>query len=312
MTDSHLHADSPEEPQPPTTAEYHEDKHSGERDFMIDTSLKNLHILGFIPARGNSKGVRSKNKRLLNGLPLVGYTIRSALQSTLLSRVIVSTEDGEIARIAKDLGAEVPYLRPKWLSTDNANLQDVLLDVIRHYEERENWRVDMVVTMLPTTPFRTPSAIDDLILFFLRETSSQGAILCIQTGKLRTHPKRCLVFPAGGDRLAPLLEGNPGERTPSGQPRLYRNLMSISSQWVRYPRSIVDRYRDKGFIWAQLGRVLPDGFDPLFNLQSSLCTVGLIPPPSTEPASDVISIDIDEPLDFLKARAIIEYGISGS
>lgn len=287
---------------------------SERRDFMQpDTSiLSKLHILGFIPARGNSKGVQSKNKRLLHGLPLVGYTIRSALQSTSLSRTVVSTEDHEIAQIARDLGAEVPYLRPKRLSTDNANLQDVLLDVMDYYEREEKWRVDMVVTMLPTTPFRSPSAIDRLIRFFLWATRRRGAILCIQTGTLRTHPMRCFVFADEGHCLVPLMQGDLSERKPSGLARLYRNLMSISAQWVRFPRPLIERFRDKGFYWVQSGRALPECFDPLFDAQLPFCTVGITPPPLTEPASEAISIDIDEPLDFLKAHTIIEYGVFGS
>ena len=69
------------------------------------------HILGFIPVRGESKGVPGKNKRPLKGIPLVSYTIKDALQSKHLSKVVVSTEDKEIAKFAIDLGAEVPYLR---------------------------------------------------------------------------------------------------------------------------------------------------------------------------------------------------------
>ena len=84
-----------------------------------------------IAARGGSKGVPKKNIRLLGKKPLIAYTIESAIKSKLFCDVIVSTENKKIASIAKKYGATVPFYRPKKLATDNASMDDVLLDVIK-------------------------------------------------------------------------------------------------------------------------------------------------------------------------------------
>ena len=82
---------------------------------MID----NKRIVAIIPARGGSKGIKRKNIRILNGKPLISYTIEQALKSKYIDRVIVSTEDLEIAEISKSFGAEVPFLRPQELAQDD-------------------------------------------------------------------------------------------------------------------------------------------------------------------------------------------------
>ena len=87
---------------------------------------KKLKSLCFIGARGGSKGVKNKNIRKLGDKPLIAHTIISAIESRLFENVVVSTEDPKIAKIAKKYGAEVPFIRPKKLSTDSANMIDVL------------------------------------------------------------------------------------------------------------------------------------------------------------------------------------------
>ena len=86
----------------------------------------------FIGARGGSKGVPKKNIRLLNGKPLISYTIESALNSNIFDSVIVSTENEEIAKIAKKYGAEIPFMRPKELATDKAGMYEVILHGINN------------------------------------------------------------------------------------------------------------------------------------------------------------------------------------
>ena len=80
----------------------------------------------FIGARGGSKGVPRKNIRLIDGKPLIAYTIQSALKSKLFSHIFVSTEDKQIASVAKKYGAEVPFMRPKNLATDSIGFAPVL------------------------------------------------------------------------------------------------------------------------------------------------------------------------------------------
>ena len=89
----------------------------------------------FIGARGGSKGVPQKNIRLINGKPLIAHTIISALDSGLYDHVVVSTEDKKIAQIAKKYGAEIPFLRPKNLSTDTAGFTDVMIHGINELKK---------------------------------------------------------------------------------------------------------------------------------------------------------------------------------
>jgi CMP-N,N'-diacetyllegionaminic acid synthase len=106
----------------------------------------------FIGARGGSKGVPKKNIRLLNGKPLISYAIESALDSGIFSSVIVSTENNEIAKIAKKYGAEVPFIRPKKLSTDNAGMYDTILHGIKKLKTL-GYKFDILVNRDCTVPF---------------------------------------------------------------------------------------------------------------------------------------------------------------
>src|SRR2546427_6125804 len=99
-----------------------------------------MNILGFIPARGGSKGIPRKNLVRLAGRPLIAYTCDAARESKRLTRVMVSTEDQEIADIAKGLGVDVPFMRPTHLATDETPMIDVLLDVLATYGRVENYR----------------------------------------------------------------------------------------------------------------------------------------------------------------------------
>jgi len=105
-----------------------------------------------IAARGGSKGVSNKNIRLLGKKPLIAHTIESAIKSKLFSSVIVSTENKKITNIAKKYGATVPFYRPKKLATDNASMDDVLLDVIKKLKLLE-YEFEVVVNRDCTAPF---------------------------------------------------------------------------------------------------------------------------------------------------------------
>lgn len=106
----------------------------------------------FIGARGGSKGVPQKNSRIINGKPLIAHTIISALDSGLYNHVIVSTEDEKIAQIAKKYGAEIPFLRPKNLSTDTASFTDVMIHGINKLKKL-NYDFDILVNRDCTVPF---------------------------------------------------------------------------------------------------------------------------------------------------------------
>lgn len=121
-----------------------------------------MKILGLIPARGGSKGIPGKNIKSLGGKPLLQYTFEAAKNSTLLSRVIMSSDDPEIIRIAEEIGLEVPFIRPAALAADNTSSLEVIQNALSFFGQKgENF--DAVCLLQPTTPFRRSGLIDEAI-----------------------------------------------------------------------------------------------------------------------------------------------------
>lgn len=121
-------------------------------------------VMALIPARGGSKGVKRKNIKNLNGLPLIVYSIRAGKESKYIDRVFVSTEDKEIAALAKKYGAEVPAMRPRELARDESTTLDVVIHAVQNFVDSNEW--DALVLLQPTQPLRTAEDIDDAIRFF--------------------------------------------------------------------------------------------------------------------------------------------------
>ena len=113
--------------------------------------MKNLAI---IPARSGSKGIKDKNIKVLNGKPLIAYTIEAAIKSKMFDEVMVSTDSIEYAEIAKLYGAKVPFMRNSELSNDTASSWDVVRDVLHKYKEAGK-EFDTVALLQPTSPLRT-------------------------------------------------------------------------------------------------------------------------------------------------------------
>lgn len=122
-------------------------------------------VVGVVVARGGSKGLPGKNLRRLGGRPLVAHTIQAARQARTLDRLILSTDSAEIARVGKRYGAEVPFLRPKHLARDTTHTPPVIKHAVRYLETRERMKVDIVVTLQPTSPFRRAEHIDLAVRF---------------------------------------------------------------------------------------------------------------------------------------------------
>jgi len=118
-----------------------------------------MKVLGLIPARGGSKGVPRKNIKLLCGTPLLGFTAESALAATSLSRVILSTDDEEIAEVGLSLGLDVPFMRPAELATDTATSFSVVVHAVNELRSRGE-SYDAVCLLQPTNPLRRAANID--------------------------------------------------------------------------------------------------------------------------------------------------------
>lgn len=132
----------------------------------------NKKFLAIIPARGGSKGLPGKNIKNLNGKPLIAYSIEAAIEANIFDKIIVSTDSEEIAKIALKYGAEVPFLRPRELATDNANSMDALFHAIEFLKEQGEI-YDYIMKLQPTSPLRTKKEIlESVELLFEKSAES--------------------------------------------------------------------------------------------------------------------------------------------
>ena len=122
-----------------------------------------MNTVAIIPAREGSKGIPRKNVKEFCGKPLIAYIIETALKVRELDRVIVSTEDKKIAEVAKKYGAEVPFLRPKELARDETPTLPVLQHAVKHLEEMENYRPDILVLLYATSPLLKHERVSEAI-----------------------------------------------------------------------------------------------------------------------------------------------------
>ena len=144
-------------------------------------------ILSITLARGGSKGIKKKNILPINGIPLIAYTIVEALRSDKLTRYIVSTDDSEIAKVARLYGAEVPFIRPAHLANDTATSTDALIHAVEWCEENMQTKFDYIVELMGTNPMKTSIDIDLVI----NKLISTGADSVIGVSKLEDyHPAR--------------------------------------------------------------------------------------------------------------------------
>jgi N-acylneuraminate cytidylyltransferase/CMP-N,N'-diacetyllegionaminic acid synthase len=131
-------------------------------------------ICAVVPARGGSKGLPRKNLRLLNGRPLLAYAVDAGLNARLVDRVIVTTDDEEIAAVARACGAEVPFMRPSELAADDTPTAPVLQHVVRWLEDHAA-AVEGTVLLQPTSPLRRAHHVDAAIQLF-RETGAGSVV----------------------------------------------------------------------------------------------------------------------------------------
>lgn len=146
-----------------------------------------MKSIALIPARGGSKTVVKKNIRLLNGTPLIAYTIKTALQNPRISKVIVSTEDEEIAEIAKKYGAEVPFLRPIELAQDSTPDKPVIQHTLDWLETNQNLKPDLLIYLRPTSPFKTNQIIDECLIKII-ENSQFSSVRTVDLAEGTNHP----------------------------------------------------------------------------------------------------------------------------
>ena len=141
------------------------------------------NIVAIILARGGSKRVPRKNVLLLAGKPLMAYTIEAAKRCGLVDRVIVSTDDEEIAEVSKKYGAEVPFIRPAELSTDSALAEPCLKHAIEWLEKNENYKTDIAVYLQITDIFRPKGIIEKVVRKLLENDDLDSVFAAVKTHK---------------------------------------------------------------------------------------------------------------------------------
>lgn len=135
-------------------------------------------ILAVILARGGSKGIPGKNIKELKGKPLIAYTIEEAKKSEYIDRIILSTDDNEIARVGQDYGAEVPFMRPEELARDDSLSRDAILHALDWLEENEDYTPEYLMILQPTSPLREVKDIDNSIEKIVKEDADSIIGIC--------------------------------------------------------------------------------------------------------------------------------------
>jgi len=159
--------------------------------------------LGVIPARGGSRAIPRKNLWPLCGRPLIEYTFDAALNSTRLTRIILSTDDEEIAEVGRQAGVEVPFMRPTQLASDEAPTLPVVQHLISELVAREEYMPDAVVVLQPTSPLRRADHIDEALSIL--ESQDCDSVVSIVDVPHQFHPVSVMKIEDG--YLVPFLPG---------------------------------------------------------------------------------------------------------
>jgi CMP-N,N'-diacetyllegionaminic acid synthase len=142
-----------------------------------------MHILYLITARGGSKGIPGKNTKLLNGIPLIQYTVNEARKLSSDELICVSTDSDEIIEVVEKSGLRVPFKRPAELATDTAGSDAVILHALSYYESKKI-PVDVVVLLQPTSPFRRATHIEEALKLY---TGKEDMILGVKETKANPY-----------------------------------------------------------------------------------------------------------------------------
>lgn len=164
---------------------------------------KENKILALIPARGGSKGIKNKNIVELNGHPLIAYSIKTSLNSRYIDETVVTTDSEDIAKISKNYGASVPFLRPKELASDQAKTIDAVVHAIKMLHEVKLY-FDVLILLQPTQPLRTANDIDGALEMFF-EKGMQGLV---SVSPVADHPLLIRSFDEEGNLMSLLGENS--------------------------------------------------------------------------------------------------------
>ncbi len=182
-----------------------------------------MKVLAIITARGGSKGIPNKNIKEFRGKPLILYTIEVAKKSGLITDLIVSTDDQKIAEISKKYGAEVPFIRPVDLAQDDTPILPVIQHAVKFMENKLGYQYDYVVTLQPTSPFRTPEDIDQAIKLIDNEKADSAASLVAVPSTF--HPIKMKKL--DGNKVLPYCLSEPEGVRRQELPKVYRRSSAV-------------------------------------------------------------------------------------
>jgi YrbI family 3-deoxy-D-manno-octulosonate 8-phosphate phosphatase len=172
-------------------------------------------ILALIPARGGSKGIPRKNIRNFAGYPLIAWSIAAAKQASCVTRLIVSTDDEEIAAVAREYGAETPFLRPPELAQDQTTDLPVFEHALDWLEKNESYRPDIVIQLRPTSPIRPRDCVDRSVKILMEHADADCVRGVVPAGQ---NPHKMWRFAGEEQPMRPLLQVD-GIAEPYNAPR---------------------------------------------------------------------------------------------
>jgi len=232
--------------------------------------VKQAEVLALIPARGGSKGIPGKNIKPFAGYPLIAYSIQAGLEAGMVGRVVVSTDDDEIAAVAREFGAETPFMRPKEFARDRTLDLPVLQHALDWLGENEDYYPEIVVWLRPTSPIRPPDCVDQAVNLLLAHPEADCVRGVVEASQ---NPFKMWTLEAGSSTMQPLV-GVEGIKEPYNAPRQ-------SLPTVYWQTGHIDALRSRNV--SEKNSITGDALFPLF-----------IDPHYT--------VDIDLPSDWHKAE----------
>jgi YrbI family 3-deoxy-D-manno-octulosonate 8-phosphate phosphatase len=237
--------------------------------------VKKPEVLAIIPARGGSKGIPRKNIREFAGYPLITYSIAAGLQSQYVTRTIVSTDDEEIAAVARQWGAETPFIRPAEFSQDNTTDLPVFKHALEWLKEHEGYTPEIVIQLRPTSPIRPRACLDDAIQILIDHPEADSVRGIVDSGQ---NPFKMWRVDDQGT-MQPLLKVD-GLKEPYNSPRqqLPKTYWQTGHIDAIRPRAILEKNSMSGDV------ILPLHIDARF------------------------TVDIDSPSDWIKYERLVREG----
>ena len=234
-------------------------------------------ILALIPARGGSKGIPRKNIRSFAGYPLIAWSIAAGLQAHTVNRVIVSTDNDEIASVAREYGAETPFMRPPELAQDHTNDLPVFEHALKWLEDLESYKPDIVIQLRPTSPIRPKDCVDGAVKILIENPEADCVRGVVPAGQ---NPHKMWHFNGYDKPMKPLLE-----------------VEGISEPY-NAPRQILPS------VYWQTGHI--DAIRTATITRKHSLTGSMVYPLVLDPH---YTVDIDTPADWAKYEALVYSGL---